>query len=387
VSRRSIGLYTYSTVPRGSVVHAAAVADALADAGWDVTLYALDKDGRGFFRPVRARLRLIPAGPAPATTAALVRQRADEIASFLRLAGANHALHHAEDCLTASGLLRARARGLPLTVLRTVHHVERFADRELAACQEASIRQAAGCFAVSEAVRRDVAATFGVGASVVGNGVDVRRFQGVDAARLAGWRARLGSGGPLVLAVGGVEERKNSTRLLQAFARLRERHAAARLWILGGATVLDHGAARAQFQAALAALPGMGEAVAELGVVPEADVPALYRLADVVALPSLHEGFGLAALEALAAGAPLVASNRPPLTEFLDRSCAELVDPLSVGSIAGGLARALAAGGRLRGEARRRAEQHTWSRVAARHAELYERTLDDAGDALRHSLA
>ena len=58
--RGSVGLFTYSTLPRGSVVHTAQLADALVDAGWDVTVYALDKDGRGFFRPLRARLRLVP---------------------------------------------------------------------------------------------------------------------------------------------------------------------------------------------------------------------------------------------------------------------------------------------------------------------------------------
>ena len=68
----------------------------------------------GFFRPLRARLRLVPAAPAPASTAALVRQRTDELASYLRRApddGPAHDVHHAQDCLSASGLLAARVRG------------------------------------------------------------------------------------------------------------------------------------------------------------------------------------------------------------------------------------------------------------------------------------
>ena len=64
--------------------------------------------------------------------------------------------------------------------------------------------------------------------------------------------------------------------------------------------------------------PATQDAVIELGVVADDDVPALFHLANVLALPSLHEGFGLAALEALAAGLPVVASNAPPFTEFLD---------------------------------------------------------------------
>jgi len=384
----SIGLYTYSTLPRGSVVHTAHLADALHDAGWDVTVYALDKDGRGFFRPLRARLRLVPATPAPSTTAALVRLRAAELADYLRVHGVRHDVHHAEDCLVASGLLAARAAGHPLALARTVHHVEAFTDPYLAECQERSIRQADLRLTVSHAARRDVAAHFGVDATIVGNGVDVERFSVVDTARVALWRARLGDRGPVVLAVGGVEERKNTSRILEAFARLRAGHPGAQLVIAGGATVLDHGAYRADFEAARAALPpGVRAAVHELGLVPEDELPALYRLADVVALPSLHEGFGLAALEGLASGTPVVVSNRAPFTEFLTTDCATFVDPLSASAIADGFTAALAAPPARRDRGRRAALDHSWARVAARHAAAYERIWSHARDALFGSLA
>ncbi|HVR62800.1 MAG TPA: glycosyltransferase, partial [Polyangia bacterium] len=139
---------------------------------------------------------------------------------------------------------------------------------------------------------------------------------------------------------------------------------------------------------ALSALPpATRAAVIELGVVADADVPALFHLASVVALPSLHEGFGLAALEALAAGIPLVASGQRPFTEFLDPSCATLIDPYSVAYIADGLRRALEAPAAQCAAGRRRARKHSWSAVAAAHASSYERTIDDARDALPRSLA
>jgi len=386
--RPSVALFTYSTLPRGSVVHAAALAEALVDAGWDATLYALDKDGRGFFRALRAPIRLVPAAPAPATTAELVRLRARELANFLTRHAPDHDLHHAQDCLSANGLLAARAHGYPLALVRTVHHVERFDDPDLTACQRRSIREASRCFSVSESARAEVAAGFGIEAPVVGNGVDARRFQNVDAEHLAALRARLGGGGPVILAVGGVEPRKNTTRILQAFARLRHRHRDARLWILGGATVLDHGAYRASFDRALRDLDEASRrAVIETGVVPDADVPAIYRLADVLATPSLHEGFGLVALEGLAAGLPVVAADAPPFTEFLDPSCAVLVDPVSAQAIADGIERALFSSPRLAREGRARARAHGWDRVAARHITHYERMLADAGDAFHRSLA
>jgi glycosyltransferase-like protein len=384
----SLGLYTYSTLPRGSVVHTAHLADALHDAGWDVTVYALDKDGRGFFRPLRARLRLVPATPAPPTTAELVRVRAAELADYLLLHDVRHDLHHAEDCLVASGLLAARAAGHPLAMARTIHHVEAFTDPYLAECQERSIRQADLRLTVSHAARRDIAARFGLDATIVGNGVDVERFAVVDAARVVEWRDRLGAGGPLVLAVGGIEERKNTLEILRAFGRLRARQPGARLVIAGGATVLDHGAYRAAFEAVRAALPpDTRAAVRELGLVAEEDLPALYRLADVVALPSLHEGFGLAALEALAAGTPVVVSDRAPFTEFLTTDCATFVDPLSTSAIVDGFAAALAVPPARRARSRRVALDHSWARVAARHATAYERIWSHARDALSGSLA
>jgi glycosyltransferase-like protein len=391
--RPSVALYTYSTLPRGSVVHTAALAEALHDAGWEVTVYALDKDGSGFFRRLRAPLHLVPAAPTPPTTAALVRQRRRELARYVAQHALHHDIHHAQDCLTGNGLLDLRARGHQLSIVRTVHHVERFADPYLAGCQERSIREASLCLAVSEAAAWDVTRGFAVPTLPVGNGVAFDRWRRADPGRVAAWRARLGAGaGPLVLAVGGVEERKNTLRVLGAFALLREQQAGARLCILGGASVLDHGVYRFAFERRLAALPAAArEAVTELGVVADEQVPALFHAASVLALPSLQEGFGLAALEALAAGLPLVAADRPPFTEYLDQGCATLVDPLSEHDIAAGITRALDGSPARREAGRRRARVHSWQRVALLHADHYRKLMgeprDHARDALRGSLA
>jgi glycosyltransferase-like protein len=375
----SVGLFTYSTLPRGSVVHTANLADALHDAGCDVTVHALDKDRRGFFRPLRARLHLVPASSTPKTTAELVRVRSLELAEHLdRFAcrAPTHDIHHAEDCLTANGALVYAAQGHAVDLVRTVHHVEAFADPYLRECQRRSIENAALCLAVSQTTARDVVREFRVRTRPITNGVDVERFVRVDPRRLGAWMQTLYAGsGPVVLAVGGVEERKNTLGTLRAFARVRETYSGARLWILGGATVLDHGSYRASFDQELQALPALTRAaVTELGVVHDEDVPAIFRLANVLAFPSLHEGFGLAALEGLAAGLPVVASRRPPLTEFLDDASAILVDPASDADIARGILEALSGAGasrRAAGEARARA--HSWERVAAQHIEHYRR--------------
>ncbi|HEX4339196.1 MAG TPA: MSMEG_0565 family glycosyltransferase [Polyangiaceae bacterium] len=377
MSRPSLGLFTYSTAPRGSVVHAAFLAEAMTELGWDVTLYALDKDGGRFFRDVRAKVRLVPAAAAPTTTAELVKQRAEELARYVRDVAPKHDVHHAEDCLTANGLLAARDAGVRLSVVRTVHHVEKFTDPYLAACQERSIRRAALCLAVSRTAELDVERGFGVRCARVSNGVSVARFARRDEARIVALRARYGLGDePVVLAVGGVEPRKNTLCTLRAFVRVLRREPTARLVVAGGATVLDHGEYRARYEAELAALPAAVRArVYETGVLADDDVPSFFHLARALCFPSVEEGFGLVALEALAAGLPVVTSAVPPLTEFLDDSVAALVDPHSDEAVATAVLRAFDAPSAQLEAGRVRATSYSWERVARLHADAYQAVM------------
>ena len=126
MTRLSIGIFSYSTRPRGSVVHAAQLAEALSDAGQHVRLYVLDKDGAGFYRPLRVPCQSMPARAAQPGTDALIAQRIAEVADFVAAARPAHDVVHAEDCLVASGLLAARAGLDGALVCRTVHHVEAF---------------------------------------------------------------------------------------------------------------------------------------------------------------------------------------------------------------------------------------------------------------------
>src|SRR5690606_30572001 len=114
----SIGLFTYSNKPRGSVVCAAALAEALVELGHHAVLYALDKDRSGFYREVGCELRMMPARPAPDDPEALIRQRVAEVKDYVRRHDPYHDLIPAQDCLVASGILHAEP-SLPL--VRTVH--------------------------------------------------------------------------------------------------------------------------------------------------------------------------------------------------------------------------------------------------------------------------
>ena len=230
----SIGVFTYSTKPRGSVVCAAELCEALVELGEHAVLYALDKDRCGFYRELSCELRLMPAGPAPDDPDRLIRQRISEVEDYVRRQSPHHDLLHAQDCLVASGLLQAE-QAAPL--VRTVHHLDAFESPFLRACQARSIRLANACVSVSRSTYESVFGTFGLRTQVIENGVAPQRFLGQAPERVAALRAE---GTPLVLSVGGVEPRKNSLNMLHAFASFAEEHPEARWLIVGGASIWDH---------------------------------------------------------------------------------------------------------------------------------------------------
>jgi len=172
----SIGLFTYSTKPRGSVVHATYLAEALTARGHDVTLYALSKAGDLLYREVACPVAYLAAEKARADPDSLIAQRVHEISAGIARLRPRHDVYHAEDCLVASGLLASRdeLRGAPL--VRTLHHVEEFESHYLRDCQRRSIVEADAVACVSKVSQRDVERAFGRHCPIIGNGVDVSRF-------------------------------------------------------------------------------------------------------------------------------------------------------------------------------------------------------------------
>ena len=143
-------------------------------------------------------------------------------------------INHAQDMLAARALLALRAEGEIPHVVSTVHHTEVFEDRFLEECQRASIQDVDRSIAVSAFWADRLAHEFGVEAPVVPNGVDAARFAspGLDWAA-AGARMVWGDR-PVVLAVGGVQPRKGSRMLLEAFARSRARLPEGALLVIAG---------------------------------------------------------------------------------------------------------------------------------------------------------
>jgi glycosyltransferase-like protein len=371
-----IAILTHSTNPRGGVVHALELGDALTRLGCEAAVHAPDAKGEGFFRPTLCGIVSVPAKAAGADMTAMVEARiADYLAYFEDPAHRRFDVFHAGDGISGNALATLKERGLIRGFARTVHHIDAFADQRLAALQTRAILAADQLFVVSRLWRDHLRAEFGRAATVVGNGVDRSRFSPQADGREAPLRARFGlRGGPIFLAIGGVEERKNTVRILEAFVQIRHMRADAQLLIAGGASLLDHGDYQARFANALEVSGVSADAVVVTGPIAQADLPALYRIADALVFPSVKEGFGLVVLEAMASGVPVIASRIAPFTEYLAEDEIVWCRPDSVASIADAMLMALAPTLRARLVKRglRAAARHDWLRVGAAHRPAYE---------------
>jgi glycosyltransferase involved in cell wall biosynthesis len=228
-----------------------------------------------------------------------------------------------------------------------------------------SLMRATHIITDSEFSRRDITERYGVSAT---------RITVIPAAALMTFRpsspgettrvlARYGLKPGFVFALGRLNRRKNLSRLLEAWALLRQRGLTALQLVIAGKP--DFGA-----QAVLRHTrhPSQDGTIQWVGLLPEQDLSAFYSGAAVFVYPSLFEGFGLPILEAMACGAPVVASNRAAMPELLG-DAGLLIDPEDVQSMAHSIAqiisdRTLARELSQRGLARSR--HYSWA-ATARH--------------------
>ena len=165
--------------------------------------------------------------------------------------------------------------------------------------------------------------------------------------------------GRYVLAVGTLEPRKNLVRLVRAFAALDPA-------VRGDCSLVLAGLRGWSIEDLDEVTGASAKTVQMLGFVEDEDLPGLYAEATAFAYPSLAEGFGLPVLEAMAAGCPVLTSDRSSLPE-VGGDAAVLVDPTDERAIARGLERLLvddAYRAELRHRGRDRAAHFTWEHTA-----------------------
>ena len=238
-------------------------------------------------------------------------------------------------------------------------------DPVRAAAEEA--RRAAAVICVSAYTATEAVELLGItDPHVVPNGVDQRFF---DAAPLTPVElGRLGIEGAFALASGGASARKNLAALADAWPRVHSARP--------DLTLVLSGPEHPERTRLFAGMP----AVLLVGRVDSGLVPGLMSAASAVVVPSLHEGFGLPALEAMAVGTPVVAANTSSLPEVVGDT-GILVEPRA-DDLAEGIRYAVSGDPAVTDGVRRarlRAEEFTWERSAAGHAAVWRQVAAAVG--------
>jgi glycosyltransferase involved in cell wall biosynthesis len=228
-------------------------------------------------------------------------------------------------------------------------------------------RQARCIVSPSEQARRDVARAFGIPPAKIGRIGEAAAAGFVpidDAATIRATLERYGlaTPPPIVLYVGAVSPHKNIEGLARAFARLES---ACQLVIVGEIENDSYLGSSQQVRSVIDTLD-LGGRVSCLGYVPDADLAALYSAAALLVQPSLHEGFGLPVLEAMACGTPVAVSAREALLDLVG-DAGLLFDPESIEDMAATIDRLLRDGD-LRRDLRQRglakAREYSWKSAA-----------------------
>lgn len=229
---------------------------------------------------------------------------------------------------------------------------------------------------VSQYSRKDIAGKVGVPIDkirVIPNGL--REPAVHDPELEAEVEERFGLGAGYILNVGGIHERKNIVRLVQAFAKLcRSTNYKGSLVVTGSISGAPYQEKMRRLCEAAVVRSRMQGRVVFTGFVTEQEVDALFRGADLFAYPSLYEGFGIPVLEAMKAGTPVVTSNLTAMPEVAG-DAAVLVDPYSVEELATAMERVLSdheLRTTLKRKGAERAQRFSWQITCEEYYRLYE---------------
>lgn len=235
------------------------------------------------------------------------------------------------------------------------------------------VRDFGSVIAVSDHTRRDAIDLLGLDPDrvrTIHSGVDERFFTVPEAAQLLAAKRRYRLPDRYVLYLGTIEPRKNIAGLIRAFSAVVSRDPDRREHlVLAGAWGWLNGPVKAALNAS-----ACRDRIHVLGYIDEADKPAIYRLADVFAYPSLYEGFGFPLLEAMASGRPVITGAFTSLPELVGPA-GVLIDPEDETALADALAALLgneAERSRRGGLGQERAHRFSWQNAVARYSAAFQ---------------
>lgn len=176
----------------------------------------------------------------------------------------------------------------------------------------------------------------------------------------------------IILALGGIDPRKNTLRIIEAFAAFLHAGMSGYKLVIVGLPKTAH----SNFRLAASNL-GIDSNVIITNFVPEEDLVALYNLAETFLYPSLYEGFGLPVLEAMACGTPVITSAVGSIPEVAGNA-ALMINPTSVESIAQGIKDVVTNAEMkilLREKGLAQAKRFSWQQMTQQMLSIYERVI------------
>jgi glycosyltransferase involved in cell wall biosynthesis len=270
---------------------------------------------------------------------------------------------------------RLATAGAGVAVVNTEHNDHRFFSYAQNLVNAVSFPLVDVLVSNSESTRRSLSwyerlPAAGTRHEVVYNGIDSARIDAADPPDVALPEE------PFVVAVGRLIEQKNYATLLDAFQTVRTEWPAASLVIVGDGPLADPLQRRASAR-------GLDDAVTFTGYLPRReDVYGVLKQATVAAFPSLYEGFCVAAVEAMAAGLPVVASDIDVLREVVGDP-GVFVEPENAGALADALVGVLEdpeRRERLAANARKRARTtFSLDRTAREYCKIYKQVAESSG--------
>jgi glycosyltransferase-like protein len=416
-----IALFTYSTKPRGGVVHTLSLAEELALLGHKVHIYALGssqvstmtikpamnfaegvcdqsnvqanrtkKPGSPtadinleFFRPVNVPYTIIHCPTIPEENIDdKVKRYISTYTEYLSSIKERYDIYHAEDCISANALYELRNQGLINFFVRTIHHIDDFTSESLIECQLKSILKPDYIIVVSRFWEKELHSKYSLNPVVINNGVDVEKFKNKEGERIKEKAKNSFSidGTKVMLSIGGIEPRKNALTALRAFhiaSNYFKTKSERLVWLIGGGeTLFDYRTYREEFFSEVKRLGlGLDEDIVLLGTVTDDLMLHLYKAGDVFVFPSIKEGWGLVVLEAMASGLPVVASGIEPMTDYLkDEVNALLVFPTDYKALAQRVIRVLEEEklrDMLTSNGIQTAQSYSWRSTALKHEGFY----------------
>jgi len=293
-------------------------------------------------------------------------------------------IYHLTHAALATSLYLARPERVVVTVHDIIHYVFRD-DPELSTYQHGlhkaadalglrALRRASAIIAISQYTKGALVEHLGLDPHrihVVPRSVNLDRFKPMEVGPDFWDRHGLDPDLRYVLHLSSDEPRKNVTALVHAFAAVAREHPDARLLKIGRS---QYPAYRQRLVEIVEGL-NLSDRVIFIDYVSEEDLPRFYNIAKTFVLPSLHEGFGLPALEAMACGCPVICSDRPPLATEIVCDAGLLVDPASPEALASGMSRLLRDGDSWSAHSEgglQRAQQFSAGREAERTLAVYQ---------------